>query len=614
VKPIAWDAPAPGQIPAGASAFPGKRLRPFLYWPALAAILLVSIAALLALFWNDIVQLHFGDPDDLMRLQEVRDWMAGQSWFDVTQYRVSPPGGMPMHWSRLVDVPIAAMILIARPFVGPVAAETFASAIVPMITFACLILLVAATARRVLRNDVLALVAAGFCLLDPGTYAVVRPLHIDHHGWQAVCGMGMVLFLVGRRHPGRAMLAGAFAALWMHISLEGIVFTAAAGAWLGVRWLLRPTEAGPALPAYLAAAAATSLGLFLVTHGGALFDRTFCDAVSPVHMVMFATAAIGTTLCLPLARCGLVWRVAGLGVAALAAGAVYKFWAPQCGGGPFASLGPLTYRYWYQQIGEGLPIWKQPVQLAVAFIGAPVFGLIGTALGIRRYGNEHRALLIDYGALLAASVAIGLVVMRACGFAAILALPGAALLLREGWEWAMRLRMTWARVPVATAIVLLLNPITPVFAALTLIPGQWNARPAEPERLAEIDGRCMTLDNLHHLDSLRPSLFMGTLLISQAMIVATHHSLVASSYHRDSEAMEDTIRFFLADDATAYGIARRYHPDYLFFCAGDNDIWLFSRVAPQGLAAQLSKGAPPAWLVPVKVPGLRAATIYRIVH
>ena len=45
--------------------------------------------------------------DDAMRLVEVRDLLAGQGWFDLTQYRLSPPGGVAMHWSRLVDVPLA---------------------------------------------------------------------------------------------------------------------------------------------------------------------------------------------------------------------------------------------------------------------------------------------------------------------------------------------------------------------------------------------------------------------------------------------------------------------------------------------------------------------------
>ncbi len=43
--------------------------------------------------------------DDAMRLVEVRDFMAGQSWFDLTQYRLDPPNGVVTHWSRLIDLP-----------------------------------------------------------------------------------------------------------------------------------------------------------------------------------------------------------------------------------------------------------------------------------------------------------------------------------------------------------------------------------------------------------------------------------------------------------------------------------------------------------------------------
>src|SRR5437763_434317 len=47
----------------------------------------------------------FGDTDDAMRLVEIRDFLAGQGWFDLHQYRLDPPAGLPMHWSRLVDLP-----------------------------------------------------------------------------------------------------------------------------------------------------------------------------------------------------------------------------------------------------------------------------------------------------------------------------------------------------------------------------------------------------------------------------------------------------------------------------------------------------------------------------
>src|SRR6185312_14295083 len=47
------------------------------------------------------------DNDSLLRLVEVRDMLSGQNWFDLHQYRMGPEGGFVMHWSRLVDAPLA---------------------------------------------------------------------------------------------------------------------------------------------------------------------------------------------------------------------------------------------------------------------------------------------------------------------------------------------------------------------------------------------------------------------------------------------------------------------------------------------------------------------------
>lgn len=72
------------------------------------------------------------DNDDAMRLVEVRDLLAGQSWFDLTQPRLGLEGGTLMHWSRLIDLPIAGLMSMFRPFVGVAQAEILALAIWPM--------------------------------------------------------------------------------------------------------------------------------------------------------------------------------------------------------------------------------------------------------------------------------------------------------------------------------------------------------------------------------------------------------------------------------------------------------------------------------------------------
>lgn len=52
--------------------------------------------------------------DDAMRLVEVRDLLAGQNWFDLTQYRLNSPNGVVTHWSRLIDLPLAVLIQVGK--------------------------------------------------------------------------------------------------------------------------------------------------------------------------------------------------------------------------------------------------------------------------------------------------------------------------------------------------------------------------------------------------------------------------------------------------------------------------------------------------------------------
>src|SRR3546814_19415048 len=68
-----------------------------------------------------------------MRLVEVRDLLAGQGWFDLTQYRLGLEGGTPMHWSRLVDLPIAILVKLGGFFLAQEQAEAVALTLRPLL-------------------------------------------------------------------------------------------------------------------------------------------------------------------------------------------------------------------------------------------------------------------------------------------------------------------------------------------------------------------------------------------------------------------------------------------------------------------------------------------------
>src|SRR4051812_18771216 len=101
-----------------------QRLAPPLTWRTDAV--LASLAAVFALGLHaasgfPTLAASHGDNDSLLRLVQIRDLLGGQAWFDLHQYRMGPEGGFVMHWSRLVDAPIALIILVLSSLTGSAA-------------------------------------------------------------------------------------------------------------------------------------------------------------------------------------------------------------------------------------------------------------------------------------------------------------------------------------------------------------------------------------------------------------------------------------------------------------------------------------------------------------
>jgi hypothetical protein len=74
----------------------------------LAVILLIGFRELAVGF--QILLTSLGDPDDALRLHQVRVLMAGGAWFDMTLPRIGGAQPLVSHWSRLIDVPLVVLL------------------------------------------------------------------------------------------------------------------------------------------------------------------------------------------------------------------------------------------------------------------------------------------------------------------------------------------------------------------------------------------------------------------------------------------------------------------------------------------------------------------------
>ncbi|MGD9811766.1 MAG: hypothetical protein AB7U35_10605, partial [Sphingobium sp.] len=335
----------------------------------LVGLLWLECAALMVMHnWDRFGTLMFADPDDAMRLVQVRDFIAGQSWFDVSQHRVNPPTGGPMHWSRLLDMPIAGVILLLRPFVGQPMAEIIACVTVPLATLAAMCFALFQAVLRFLGVHrallTVALLVTSFPILTQ-----VAPLRIDHHGWQIVMAAVMLGGVLASRARTGGIIAGLAAAMWLHISSEGLPFAVAAGGVIGLRYVWREAE-WPRLISYTGALTLGTVALALGIRGWTATTEFRCDGMTiayiPEFLLLCATMAAGRRL---VGGGTVARRIAVPAIAAAATGGLYAVASGPCLAGPFYTFDPVGYNFWYLGILEGRPYWKQePVMAAIIIL------------------------------------------------------------------------------------------------------------------------------------------------------------------------------------------------------------------------------------------------------
>src|SRR5690606_5484589 len=125
------------------------------------------------------------DNDDVMRLVQVRDFLNGQGWFDLMQYRLGLEGGTLMHWSRLIDLPIAGLILFFGLFLSPQSAEALALTVWPLLLVGPSMAAMGLAGRRIGGQQGMHIAMALTALLV-ATGNRFLPGAIDHHNVQLV--------------------------------------------------------------------------------------------------------------------------------------------------------------------------------------------------------------------------------------------------------------------------------------------------------------------------------------------------------------------------------------------------------------------------------------------
>ncbi|USI73279.1 hypothetical protein [Sphingomonas morindae] len=568
---------------------------------ALAVMLIWLAAALLMVLLarGRIAAGTYLDADDQLRLVELRDWLGGQTFRDVSQHRLNPPFGAPMHWSRLVDLPLAALVLALRPLLGAARAELWATVLVPLATLFLAMLAIGLIARR-LAGARVGLLAVALVPLCPPGLAQFLPLRIDHHGWEIVFSLAAIAAALAPPSRRSALAAALALAIGLQISLESLPMAVAilGVAGLGWAWSGRRAE-GRWLASTLATLALGEALLFLGLHAPGTREGA-CDAISPPQLAALGVAAAGVIGLAAAAPARRVARLAGLGLVALAAGLAFHALPPRCGADAFAALEPIVRHRWYEGVKEGMPIWHAGGAVALGVILYPLIGLGCALAGWRSAAGPARALWMRYAALLAAATLVAVLVLRASALANLLVVPAAAWAMARLMARAAAHRRALVRVAGAAAAGLALAP--PILSGLGA--GLLAAPPADPAGRAAGEA-CRSASSLAALNRLAPARFLLPFDLAPTLLMATHHSALASGHHRNHAAMAESIRAFEGSDATARTVLRRHGLTYVLLCPTYVETRDSIVAAPHGFAAHLVAGRIPPWLAPVPIPGAR---------
>lgn len=551
------------------------------------------------------------DTDSYTRLLRVWQLWSGGGWYDNTIQRLGAPEGMPLHWTRPLDLLIMAPAALAVVLGAGAGAALWWSAMLVCPVLHALSCLAAVWAARALWPRDVAWAAGVMLLAQPLALSYGAVGRADHHVLiQLLCLLSLGALLRAARDPGaRAMAAwaGGFAGLAYWVGPEALLVFMPAMAALGLLYVTDAAGgrgmAAQGLRAALGFAGAILLALAVDVAPGQWL-RPESDRVSIVALALGLGLAFVFGGVLVLGQGG--WRrrlLAGAGLSALAvAGLALAF--PGFYRASLAIDDPLMVQV-LGQIREMQPIafWRAGgIADVLTDLGGALFALAVVPLALARAGRggEARALVVAL-LTLAATVAAAIWALRfVVEFAGVAAVGGAGAFVLVAR--AVRALSAPARGAALVLTALALTVLAPVFGTAL--------QDEAPESAAD----CPVAPLAAFLQGLRPGpaaaddpiVLTDNINLTPRLAVETAFRFVGGPYHRGIGAMADTAGVFAAtDDAAARSLLEKRQVALVVLCSRGPGL---RSARPETLGARLEQGRVPGFLSRVELPAELAAS------
>ncbi|MCX7899231.1 MAG: hypothetical protein N2444_03970, partial [Methylocystis sp.] len=498
----------------------------------------------------------FFDSDDAMRAVQLRDYLAGQGWFDLAAHRLDPPNGASMHWSRVVDVALAAFERVFS-FLTPEYAERATRLAFP---FALLVALFALVARltNILAGPAARPAAVWLTLLSGAVFVQFAPGRFDHHAPQIVALVAALSLLLQGLEPARAWriaTAAALMALSVAISLENLPFILVMIASLPLIFII-DGEGAPLLW-FSAGALIAFPALYVATVAPAAFYASYCDAYSFVHLGAIATGALSFAALGALAPRLITARARFIGViaAGAATAATVAMIAPRCVGDPLNSLDPWLRDLWLSHVAESRPLlsfWAEAPGVVIAIATPVLLGLIASFACASRAEPVARRRWLVLAATIFAGLVAGLWQTRVFTSVTPIAMAPLAVAVVS---IAARLPVSAAlRIALAATLALAVSPLGLALAIPSANEGEGSER------------ACLAPENFKTLATMAPARVAAPFDLGAHLLAHTPHSAYAAPYHRNNHGNLIVARAFTAPPEQAEKILREAGAELVVWC------------------------------------------------
>lgn len=575
--------------------------------------LLATLVAFAFNAWTGFSALADVDNDNLLRLVEVRDLLNGQGWFDLHQYRMGLEGGFVMHWSRLVDTPIAAIILAASALTGSTPlAEEIAQVLWPALLFCSTLFFTLRAARAFAgASAVLPCVivgAAGYQFL-----AIYSPGALDHHNVQLMLTMAsLALLLEAPVRPAATLFSGLCAALTLAVGMETVPYVAAIGVCVSLLFVVDGSVERRVARGFGLGFAGLSSLVFLATIPASAWGEAQCDAFSTVQFVVAAIAGFGLSAIASVEFTARGWRhrLALLAVLAVAIGLVMLALFPQCLAAPYANLDPRLKELWLDHISEAQPLFALIIDkpaLVAARYGTPLVAIILMVLRLGRGGWRRQDSLV--GVLLV--VAFGVAVWQVRGSTFSIAF---AVIPLSAWiaTWRARAKNNSSlgmALRLAAVWLVSINPVWMGAAAATSLALEQDRSVADT---GNTDKGCQKNASFAAVGRMPETTVLAPSNLGSPILALSGHRVFAGPYHRNVAGNLLVLDAFLGAPDEAHRIVEAHGVGLVAVCRGSVESVTLVKRAPHGFLSDLLRGSVPDWLEPVAGSKGGPVELYRV--